>query len=392
MRIKTIIIDDDMSGLIQLTTMLSEYSNMDMEIGLLGAFLNPREALKTVQSEKVQLAFLDIKMPEINGFELAEKIMQIHPDVRIIFVTAYKEYAVQAFELHALDYLIKPVCPKRLETTLRRAARYFPVQSSFHIPDRLAKLVCMSRLQYIDAQGHKHDFIWKTLKAPELFAYLIYRRDKTVGKQELMDLLWPGYDYDKAIAQLYTAIYQIRKVIKKAALDLEIKFKNEGYQLVWGNLVLDMEEWKQAVANAPPVTSYTIEQHRSVKSMYTGNFLEEHPYAWAVYEQERMLLIWLNHVRKMAEFYISEQNYTEAILLYQEIKEKTPDREEGYFGLMKMYAAMHQPVEVRRQFRMMADRLRQELDVDPSKDLLDWYIAWSEEEQQLMERIHEQQT
>src|SRR5699024_10415720 len=64
--------------------------------------------------------FLDIEMPNTNGLELAEKIIEVNPNIEIVFVTAYNEYAVQAFEVNALDYLLKPVKTERLAKTLAR--------------------------------------------------------------------------------------------------------------------------------------------------------------------------------------------------------------------------------------------------------------------------------
>lgn len=60
-------------------------------------------------AHKPDVVFLDVEMPEISGIEVAEKLQSALPDVRIIFVTAYDEYAVKAFELHALDYILKPL-------------------------------------------------------------------------------------------------------------------------------------------------------------------------------------------------------------------------------------------------------------------------------------------
>ncbi|KKO51065.1 response regulator [Paenibacillus sp. DMB20] len=374
---KAMVVDDEKLGLMKLTKLLKDQPNEDIQVEIVGAFQNPLDALKAAEREVVHLAFLDIEMPEMSGFELAERLLQLRPHVRIIFVTAYQEHAVKAFELNALDYLLKPVHQIRLERTLLRAAEFLSVPAPLNSKRMAAKLCCMNRLRYIDADGNEQAFVWKTLKAPELFAYLVYHRDKTVFKQTLIDLLWPGYDEDKATAQLYTAIYQIRKVIKTAGLDLEIKYKDEGYQLVWGDLKLDLDEWKKAIAEAPEVTPDTLSLHHSIKALYTGNFLEEHRYIWAEHEQERNLLIWSDHVRKMAECCVSVKNYTEAILLYQEIKERAPDMEEGYFGLMIIHASLNHPGEVRKQYQLISDRLLEEFDVEPSKKLKSWYSKWS---------------
>lgn len=378
MHLKAIVVDDEWLALKKMEKLLMvEQTGSNVKVGLVGIFNDPHEALKLAQQEKVDIAFLDVQMPVIDGFELAERLQQIQPSIRIIFVTAYQEYAVKAFEMNALDYLLKPVHQNRLVTTLNRAVESTVNSKPIPKDEAPITLCCLQSLRYIDTHGNVQFFPWKTLKAPELFAYLVYHRNKTVSKQMLIDLLWPGYDAERATAQLYTAIYQIRKIIKTAGFDLEIKYKDEGYRMVWGTLRLDVYDWENDVRQAANVTSDTLVNHLSLKARYTGNFLEEHRFMWAEYERERILLIWLLHVKQIAEYYTSQAQYTEAILLYQEMKEKAPDMEEGYFGLMKLYASLNYQAEVRKQFQLISNKCKEEFDVPPSKELTDWYEKWN---------------
>ncbi|USG66609.1 response regulator [Brevibacillus ruminantium] len=373
---KAIIVDDERLALKKMENLLREQVDLDGRIELIGTYNNAHAALEAARREEVDLAFLDIEMPEINGFELAEQLLKIHPCLSIIFVTAYQEYAVKAFEMNALDYLMKPVHHSRLTVTLQRfmASKEKTARSTEEA--KKAMLCCMQRLHYQDTQGRTQSFPWKTLKAPELFAYLVFHRDKTVSKQILIDLLWPDYDTERATTQLHTAIYQIRKIIKTAGLELSIKYMDEGYRLVWGEEKLDVDEWENGVRQAPPVMPETLDQHLAIMALYTGNYLEEHRYIWADYEQERMRLIWLQHVKQIAECFKTLGRHTEAIMLYQKIRETCPDLEDGYFELMKMYAAMNHQGEVRKQFQLISNRLKEEFDVSPSKELIDWYEQW----------------
>src|SRR6202021_1684200 len=81
---------------------------------------NGREAISYIQSKPVDLLFLDVQMPMIDGFDVVEQVgLQHLPPT--IFVTAYQEYAVRAFDIHAVDYLTKPVHPDRLAPAWDRA-------------------------------------------------------------------------------------------------------------------------------------------------------------------------------------------------------------------------------------------------------------------------------
>ncbi len=73
----------------------------------------------------IQVAFLDVEMPGMNGLEIAQLLKQWHNNIYIVFVTAYRDYAVQAFEIQSLDYLLKPISKSRLETTINRIQELF---------------------------------------------------------------------------------------------------------------------------------------------------------------------------------------------------------------------------------------------------------------------------
>ncbi|GAA0406055.1 response regulator [Paenibacillus motobuensis] len=372
---KVIIVDDESLAIFKMEKLLKEQTVVK-DIEIIGSYMNPQEALELAQRQFLQLAFLDIEMPEINGFELANQLLNIQPHIQIVFTTAFQEYALKAFEINALDYLLKPVSQDRLIITLQRIASSLQVSAGTKTAGSI-QLNCLQSIHYIDANGATQYFAWRTLKAPELFAYLLYHHDKIVSKQDLIDLLWPEYDIEKSTAQLHTAIYQIRKVLKEAKIELEIKYKDSGYSLLLGDQRLDVEAWESQVNQAPPVSTETIEQHLLILGLYQGDYLADHRYAWAEYEQERLRLVWLAHIKQIAEFYLHRAMYTEAISLYQRIVDKLPHMEDGYFGLMQIYSTLNHQVEVRKMFQILTDKLREEFDVAPSKELIDWYSKYS---------------
>src|SRR5215468_5043368 len=90
------------------------------EIEVLGECANGFEAVKMVSERKPDLLFLDIQMPKLDGFEVLELIGS---DIAVIFATAYDQHALRAFEVHAVDYLLKPIVPERFEAALERAKK-----------------------------------------------------------------------------------------------------------------------------------------------------------------------------------------------------------------------------------------------------------------------------
>jgi DNA-binding LytR/AlgR family response regulator len=90
------------------------------DIQLAGEAKNGVEALEKIETLGPQITFLDIEMPGLNGLQVVEKLIERGIETAVVFVTAYDHYAVRAFEVNAIDYLLKPVASERLEATLRR--------------------------------------------------------------------------------------------------------------------------------------------------------------------------------------------------------------------------------------------------------------------------------
>lgn len=87
--------------------------------GTLHCFLTAEGAVTHVMKNRVDAAFLDVEMPEMNGLELAQRLKMEQPDINIIFLTGYSQYAAQAFALHASGYLQKPVRKEEVERELK---------------------------------------------------------------------------------------------------------------------------------------------------------------------------------------------------------------------------------------------------------------------------------
>ena len=110
-KVKTIIVDDERLARKELNSMLENCSFLD----IVAEAKNAEEAKSLIEEEQPDLIFLDIQMPGKNGFEMLEELDRVP---HVIFITAYDEYAIKAFEVNAFDYLLKPVQPERLKQTL----------------------------------------------------------------------------------------------------------------------------------------------------------------------------------------------------------------------------------------------------------------------------------
>ncbi len=124
---RAVIIDDERLARNDLRSMLSEYSDIE----IVGEADSVGKAIELINREDPDLLFLDIQMPGESGFDLLEKI---DFRARVIFVTAFDEYAIRAFEVEAIDYLLKPVNPERLKSALERFHRETILQTDQKLP------------------------------------------------------------------------------------------------------------------------------------------------------------------------------------------------------------------------------------------------------------------
>lgn len=144
-------------------------------------FISPKEALDAVGSWQADVAFLDIEMGGMTGLELAEQLKRLQPDLHIIFVTGHQQYAVQAFQIHATGYLLKPISQTALERELtflygERAAGRVRVQTfgGFEV--------------FVDGVPVK----FGRAKAKELLAFLVDHKGASVTTGEAYAALFEG--------------------------------------------------------------------------------------------------------------------------------------------------------------------------------------------------------
>ena len=115
MTIRTIIVDDEKLAIQGLQLRLAKFDDVE----IIGTCANGREAIRAIKTEKPDLVFLDIQMPGFDGFSVVKGVMEIEPPL-FVFVTAYEEHAIRAFEANAVNYLMKPVDEDKLADTLER--------------------------------------------------------------------------------------------------------------------------------------------------------------------------------------------------------------------------------------------------------------------------------
>jgi len=134
MTIRTILVDDEPLATQGLRLRLEAHDDIE----IVATASNGREAIRQIKTNKPDLVFLDIQMPGFDGFSVIQGLMEVEPPL-FVFVTAYSDHAVRAFESQAVDYLVKPVDEDRLAATLDRVRQRLSEKRRMYSTSRLRK-------------------------------------------------------------------------------------------------------------------------------------------------------------------------------------------------------------------------------------------------------------
>lgn len=216
---KALLIDDEKLAREALAEQLQAYPQME----IVGEAENGFEALKLIAELKPDVLFLDVQMPKLTGFELLE-LLDI--PVKVIFVTAYDQFAIQAFEVRAIDYLLKPIDPKRLQKAIAALADAKPVAA----PDDKWPSAAQQRL-VVRKQGEIHfiypNDIWYC-EADDDYVNL-HTRDGVFSKKTTLNTL-----EENLPAHLFARIHRSYLCNVEAIKKIEL-LEKDSYVAILGN-------------------------------------------------------------------------------------------------------------------------------------------------------------
>ena len=175
------------------------------DISEVTSFSDCEAALDFVKERRIDVAFLDINMRGMGGLALAEKIISVRPECRIVFCTGYEEYAIPAFKLHASGYLMKPISAEDVQGEIDniKGLRY---------KERVLDVKCFGNFE-VYAKGEKLSF--KRLKSKELFAFLIDRRGAGMTAKQICATLFPDdMDDNKNAAYIRQLVLDLKNTLK----------------------------------------------------------------------------------------------------------------------------------------------------------------------------------
>ncbi len=241
------------------------------ELELCGLFETGEQLLDYLKKNPLDAVFLDIEMPGINGLKLSELILDINENIDIIFVTAFNQYAVEAFELYAMDYIMKPLTEERLGKTLRRLLK----KNNIALKPIKPFIQCFGDFEvFLGSEV----LTWKNSKAKEILAFLVHKKGVPVNWEKIADAVWPYYDGEKAQTNFHATTYLLRKKLSEAGISQILESGRGKYRVVRDQIDCDIYQLEDLIKNKQIKRKEAI---RLFDQLSQKGYMEENGYAWA---------------------------------------------------------------------------------------------------------------
>lgn len=219
-----IAVDDEAAAL----EALEEAIRTAMPRAELHAFASARAALDFAGRTQVDVAFLDIRMPEIGGLQLGLRLKERHPATNIVFTTGYSQYAGDAFSMHASGYITKPVDAQAVRREIDNL-RYHPQEA----PAQRVRIQCFGNFA-VFVHGRLLQF--SRAKPKELLAYLVHKNGVGISAATIASVLWADKVYNRSLrSQVQTVVSQLMATLREAGIaDIILR--------EWNDLAIDRDK------------------------------------------------------------------------------------------------------------------------------------------------------
>lgn len=352
------------------------------EVRVAAAFTDTEDALAFLSDhDDIELAFVDISMPGESGIRFASLMGEWGNPMQIVFVTSHKEYALEAFELSVVDYLVKPVSQERLERTVNRALAERRLPCSPALPDSRSGTgpLVVTALGDVAVRSQAGRVKWASRRSAELFAYLLLRRGKRVPRSRVIADMFAGMTASGAAAYLNTTVQQLRQSLEPLGMRAVVRAENDEFELELYDASIDYEEFNSRAERLRTIEAADVEHALQIERLYTGDLFGDQAYVWAADDTRRLAERYACYAKRLAETLLSLPDTEAASRLLHKLHARNPLDESAVRLLMKARAASRDLKGLVAQYADYVRRLDRELGICPSRELVLLYDSLKSE-------------
>ncbi|WP_183192251.1 response regulator [Brevibacillus fluminis] len=369
---KVILVDDEPVMHLILRKMLGKLP----DVHVAGAFTDTGSAAAFLREHAdVGLAFVDLSMPGESGLAFAARMEVADPALQIVFVTSHKEFALEAYDLSVMDYLVKPVSQERLQKAVNRAQtnrRVLHPAAPTAVPTESGRIV-VTMLGDVVVSNDVGRVKWISRRCAELFAYLLLGRGKRIPRSMLLTDMFGGMNESNAANYLNTTVYQLRKSLEAIGIRDVVRSENDGYALALKDAVIDYIEFEKQVDNLLTMESRNVESALQIERLYTGDLFGDKAYVWAIHETERYVEMYTAFVKRLIEVLVSLRDTASASKLLIKLNERNPLDESVLRQRMTICEMTGDKKGLKALYTHYVQLLNRELGIRPSEELIYFY-------------------
>ncbi|WP_058300606.1 response regulator [Gorillibacterium timonense] len=375
---KVIVIDDERSMHMIMERMLKKINS----ITLVGCFYDTWSAYTYLSDHDVDIIFVDISMPKESGLEFAKRLRDEGRETKIIFVTSHKEYALPAFDVYALDYMLKPVNQERLQQTIERAVADMELQKNKVRQAAQEHKLIYNCLGTMELRTPQNELIkWRTSKSAELFAYLIMQKGKRVSRARIIEDMFDHMPLKNAETYLNTTVYQLRKLLSNHGFSQVIYSGNQHYSLDYSQIHVDAFRFEDQCNRMDFSNERQVNQAVEHEKSYRGHLFGEYVYRWAQNEVERLFLVSITFSHKLCEALLNRAEMDKAISILKKLVDSYELEDRTMMLYLEALALKQDEVGLKRQYKTFIEIMREDVGVSVSTKVTDYYY-------QLIEKLN----
>jgi two-component system, LytTR family, response regulator len=367
------VIDDEILSAEHICRLLEK-----MDITVL-CYTNPYDALGKIDIHKPDVLFLDIEMPEISGLELAEEVQNRKIDCEIVFITGHNQYAIEAFNVNALDYLLKPIIGKQIDRAIQRVKKrreiYLINKADINnsVPnERKIKISLFGKVSVYD-EYKKKQIRFMTAKSAEIFCFLLlHKNEKDISKWRLMDAIWPDKDLDKGDINLRSSISRLNKTFRENLINISIKSTGNGYQLDLQESELEIDAYLLEILAYKDSTIQTgdVALWEQIILSYNDMLLEDFDSEWCENYRNIYHRYFMSTAQKLVNYFESIPMkpfrtlcILEKMLKFEPYDEKIRER------ALELYYEMGGKSGVDKYYKDYVKMIKKDLGIEPGEQL-----------------------
>ncbi len=368
-----IIIDDEKLSIVANKNVLEATGNIE----IVRVYDDSVQALGEIADIQPDVCFLDIKMPGANGFQVAKQIKAIFQQVDIVFITAYQEFALDAFEAHVFDYMLKPLHPDRVAQFANRWERHqLRVQGIHTEPVRDAEslqldpqICVLGGLKLRTPQGDNLFIKWRTAKTEELFSYFLIHPNSPISRDKILDALWPEQIGLEGNAILHTTIYRLKKALKDTIFEDAITYSDASYLFRMNLQSCDLYLLEKELRQLLPADERSAQRLNLVLDLFKGSVFEERMYEWSFGVREVVLQMFTRASHELANYYARNYDIANVERCYLRVLRYSAFDEETSELLLKSYAQRGERAAFLRHYKIFKTMLDRTYGLEPKQSI-----------------------